>query len=73
MQNTDSRILFRLKTAVELDSEIEIATLACSTLTFGAVHGHNVAESPSWIASRTVNDIWYPIFLLVFFSGDAIY
>ena len=59
MQNTDSRILFRLKTAVEPDSEIEIATLACSTLTLRAVHGRNVAESLSWIASRAVNDIWY--------------
>ena len=68
MQNTDSRIFFRLKTAVELDSAIEIATLACSTLTLRAVHGRDVAESPSWIASRTVNDKWYPIFLFVFYE-----
>ena len=45
VRNIDSRIFLRLKNGVELASEIEIATLACPTLTRRAVHGRSVTES----------------------------
>ena len=67
VRNTDSRILLRLKNGVELASEIEIATLACSTLTRRA--GRPWAQCyrvQSLIALRTVKDIWYLFFTCFF-------